>query len=43
MRKVLHIDMDAFYAAIEQRDDPSLRERPIAVGAAAGRGVVMSG
>ena len=42
MRKVLHIDMDAFYAAIEQRDDPSLRERPIAVGAAAGRGVVMT-
>ena len=42
MRKIIHIDMDAFYAAIEQRDDPSLRERPMAVGAAAGRGVVMT-
>ena len=42
MRKVIHVDMDAFYAAIEQRDDPSLRGRPLAVGAAAGRGVVMT-
>jgi DNA polymerase IV len=32
MRKIIHIDMDCFYAAIEMRDDPSLRERPIAVG-----------
>ena len=40
MRKVIHVDMDAFYAAIEQRDDPSLRGRPMAVGACgrAGRG-----
>ena len=42
MRKIIHIDMDAFYAAVEQRDDPGLRERPIAVGAAQGRGVVLT-
>ncbi len=42
MRKIVHIDMDAFYAAIEQRDDATLRGRPIAVGSAGGRGVVMT-
>ena len=42
MRKIIHIDMDAFYAAIEQRDAPGLRGRPIAVGSAEGRGVVMT-
>lgn len=39
-RKVVHIDMDAFYASVEQRDRPELRGRPIAVGHAEGRGVV---
>ncbi|MCC8199218.1 MAG: DNA polymerase IV [Tannerellaceae bacterium] len=40
MRKIIHIDMDAFYASIEQRDHPEYRGKPLAVGYAGDRGVV---
>ncbi len=39
-RRIIHIDMDCFYAAIECRDDPSVADKPVGVGGSSGRGVL---
>ena len=40
LRKVIHVDMDCFYAAVEERENPALRGRPLGVGGSSGRGVL---
>lgn len=39
MRKIIHVDMDCFFAAVEMRDNPALRDIPIAIGGSGARGL----
>lgn len=42
VRRIIHVDMDSYYASVEQRDNPELRGRPVAVGSPSARGVVLT-